>query len=201
MQYQFQRRKNPEGYKELLVYKRAQELQDFIYQITENFPPTERRRREHMRDSARSVKQNIVEGWKRETTQQYIDFLSFSFGSLAELKEDGEDCLRFNLINQQDFEILAKKCGEIDFLMARLKSALENKISKQETFSPYQRWLGRKLYKETVNAREFDEKLKKIIAQAKGKEGKKEEKGEWDKKRKNIKGAKGLKGDKREKGD
>ena len=98
----FIRRKKPEGYKELLVHQRAEELQDFIYQITEKFPSEERRRREHMRDSARSVKQNIVEGWKRETTQQYIDFLSFSFGSLGELKEDGEDCFKRNLIGQKD---------------------------------------------------------------------------------------------------
>lgn len=124
------RKKKPEGYKELLVYKRAAELQDFIYRITENFPINERRRREHMRDSARSVKQNIVEGWKRETTRQYIDFLSFSFGSLGELKEDGEDCSKRNLLAQQEFDELTKKCGEIDFLMGRLKSALENKIKK-----------------------------------------------------------------------
>ncbi len=95
------RRKKPEGYKELLVYRRATELQDFIYKVTESFPITERRRKEHMRDSARSVKQNIVEGWKRETTQQYIDFLSFSFGSLGELKQDGEDCIKRNLISNR----------------------------------------------------------------------------------------------------
>lgn len=163
MQYQFQRRKNPEGYKELLVYKRAQELQDFTYQITEHFPLTERRRREHMRDSSRSVKQNIVEGWKRETTQQYIDFLSFSFGSLAELKEDGEDCLKYNLISEQDFENLMKKCGEIDFLMVRLKSALEKKITKQEVLSPYQRWLGRKMEEREMKEKELDEEIKRNL--------------------------------------
>ena len=172
MQYQFQRRKNPEGYKELLVYKRAIELQDFIYQITENFPPTERRRKEHMRDSSRSVKQNIVEGWKRETTQQYIDFLSFSFGSLAELKEDGEDCLKFNLIGKQNFENLMRKCGEIDFLMGRLKVALEKKISKQEILSPYQRWLGRKMEEGQRKEREFDEGIKRDLEEYNRKGGK-----------------------------
>jgi len=75
----FIRKKKPNGYKELLVYRRVVELQDFVYQITENFPWKENRRREHMRDSNRSVKQNIVEGWKRETTQQYIDFLNYSW--------------------------------------------------------------------------------------------------------------------------
>lgn len=164
------RRKRPDGYKDLLVYRRAVELQDFVYQITEKFPWNEKRRREHMRDSSRSVKQNIVEGWKRETTQQYIDFLSYSFGSLGELKEDGEDCIKLGLINQQDFQELMRRCGEIDFLMGRLKSSLERKISKEETLSPYQRWLGREQERRREEERRYDEELKKITEEAKERE-------------------------------
>jgi four helix bundle protein len=125
------RRKKPEGYKELLVYKRADELRSFIFNITEKFPISERRRKEHMRDSARSVKQNIVGGWKRETTKQYIEFLSFSFGSLGELKEDSEDCFKDKLISQQIHDELIRRCGEIDYLMGRLKIALEKKIGEK----------------------------------------------------------------------
>jgi len=117
------KRKNPEGYKKLLVYQRAEELRQFVFEITEKFPISEFRRKAHMRDSARSVKQNVVEGWKRETTQQYIDFLSFSFGSLGELKEDGEDCLKDGLIGQGKFEELKRRCGELDYLMRRLKES------------------------------------------------------------------------------
>jgi len=158
------RRKKPEGYKELLVYKRAVELQDFVYKITEKFPTNEHRRREHMRDSARSVKQNIVEGWKRETTQQYIDFLSFSFGSLGELKEDGEDCFKKGLINQEEFDELMRRCGEIDFLMGRLKTALEQKVSKEEVLSPYQRWLGRRMEEGRKEEEEFDRDIERRMA-------------------------------------
>lgn len=165
---QFERRKKPDGFKELLVYRRANELQDFIYKLTENFSWRENRRREHMRDSARSVKQNIVEGWKRETTQQYIDFLSYSFGSLGELKEDGEDCFKLGLIRKESFEELMKKCGEIDFLMGRLKTALERKITKEDVLSPYDKWLGREMAQEKEEGQKFDEELKKIIERAKG---------------------------------
>ena len=161
------KRKKPEGYKDLLVYQRADELQDFIYKITENFPINERRRKEHMRDSARSVKQNIVEGWKRETTQQYIDFLSFSFGSLGELKEDGEDCIKRDLISRQEFKELIRKCGEIDFLMGRLKSALERKIEKEDVLSPYDRWLKGQMNQRREEERRFEEELKKIVERAK----------------------------------
>ena len=155
----------------MLVYRRTVELQDFIYELTENFSWRENRRREHMRDSARSVKQNIVEGWKRETTRQYIDFLSYSFGSLGELKEDGGDCFKINLIGKEKFDELMRKCGEIDFLMGRLKISLERKITKEDVSSPYDRWLGRELAEKTEENRKFDEELKKIIKDEKGLKG------------------------------
>jgi len=155
----------------LLVYRRTVELQDFIYELTENFSWRENRRREHMRDSARSVKQNIVEGWKRETTRQYIDFLSYSFGSLGELKEDGGDCFKINLIGKEKFDELMRKCGEIDFLMGRLKISLERKITKEDVSSPYDRWLGREMAEKTEENRKFDEELKKIIKDEKGLKG------------------------------
>ena len=167
----FERHKKPEGYKELLVYKRADEIQGFVYKITEKFSVNERRRKEHMRDSARSVKQNIVEGWKRETTREYINFLSFSFGSLGELKEDGEDCIKRGLISQEEFGELIRRCGEIDFLMGRLKSALERKVGKEEVLSPYNHWLGKEMEKKMEENRKFDEELKRIIKGEKGKKG------------------------------
>jgi len=142
------RRKKPEGYKELLVYKRTDELRSFVFNITEKFPLSERRRKEHMRDSARSVKQNIVEGWKRETTKQYIEFLSFSFGSLGELKEDSEDCFKDKLISKEIHNELIKRCGEIDYLMGRLKLALQKKIGEKT--------------KSQDSSKEFDELLKEF---------------------------------------
>jgi hypothetical protein len=37
------------------------------------------------------VKQNIIEGWKRNSTREYYDFLGFSIGALTELEEDCND--------------------------------------------------------------------------------------------------------------
>jgi len=46
---------------------------------------------DQMDRSARSGKQNIVEGWRRNTTKEYYDFLGFSIGAIAELEEDCDD--------------------------------------------------------------------------------------------------------------
>ena len=170
----FFRKKKPDGYKDLLVYKRADELRELVFALTEKFPWDEKRRKEHMRDSARSVKQNIVEGWKRETTKQYIDFLSFSFGSLGELKEDNEDCLKDNLINKENYQELKRRCGEIDYLMGRLKISLERKIEKEDNLSPYQRWLGREMEKEYEENKKIDEELQSILDKEREKREKRE---------------------------
>lgn len=140
----------PEGFKELLVYKRAEELRLYILKLTNKLPYSEKRRKVHLNDSARSVKQNIVEGWKRSTTKEYYDFLSFSLGSLAEIKEDIKDLYQDKVINQETFEFLTDKCREEDFLLNRLRQALYRKMEKEGTLP----------FKEKYHKIKFEEKHK-----------------------------------------
>lgn len=148
----------PEGYKELLVYKRAEELREFVFKITGDFPYDERRRKEHLRDSARSVKQNIVEGWKRSTTKEYYDFLSFSLGSLAEIKEDGKDSLKDDLISKTDHEALMNKCREEDYLLNRLKLSLHRKMENEGTLPTKEKYHSVK-FGEKQNQKDLDNYL------------------------------------------
>lgn len=85
--------KNPRGFENLLAYKKAEELQTECRRITRQFPKTKTLidLADQMDRSARSGKQNIVEGWKRNTTKEYFDFLGFSIGAVAELEEDCGD--------------------------------------------------------------------------------------------------------------
>ena len=46
---------------------------------------------DQMSRSGRSGGKNIVEGWKRNTTKEYFDFLGFSIGAVEELKDDAAD--------------------------------------------------------------------------------------------------------------
>ncbi len=87
---------NPYGYKKLLAYKKAEELQKNCRWLTANFPKTKTLLdlADQMDRSARSGKQNIIEGWKRNSTKEYYDFLGFSIGAIAELEEDCDDIWR-----------------------------------------------------------------------------------------------------------
>lgn len=78
------------GYKVLRTYQQGEE----IYQLTKEFTATylhtikDNRLISHMNDSGRSVPRNIAEGYGRNNTKQYYEFLGFAFGSLLELLED-----------------------------------------------------------------------------------------------------------------
>lgn len=82
--------RNPLGYKVLRTYQQGEE----IYQLTKEFTATylhtikDSRLVSHMNDSGRSVPRNIAEGYGRNNTKQYYEFLGFAFGSLLELLED-----------------------------------------------------------------------------------------------------------------
>ncbi|MEI6650018.1 MAG: four helix bundle protein [Candidatus Moraniibacteriota bacterium] len=85
--------RKPYGYRDLLAYKKAEELQFSCMELTHVFPriKTLIALADQMDRSARSVKQNIVEGWKRNSTKEYYDFLGFSIGANTELEEDCDD--------------------------------------------------------------------------------------------------------------
>ena len=114
------------GYKKLIVWQNAYKLRRLIYEITKRFPASELRRVSQMRDAARSVKQNIQEGYGR-TLGQYINYLEISKGSLKELSGDIEDCFDDGLIKEDEFKKLDELCGKTDYLFMRLIQSLRKK--------------------------------------------------------------------------
>lgn len=151
----------PEGYKELLVYKRSEELRIYILKLTKKLPYKENRRKIHLNDSARSVKQNIVEGWKRSTTKEYYEFLSFSLGSLAEIQEDIKDLREDKIVSEKVFLFYTDKCKELDFLLNRLRQALYRKMEREGTLPTKEK---KKIILE--NMKKDEDILEKIIREA-----------------------------------
>ena len=82
--------RNPLGYKVLRTYQQGEEIYDLVKRFTSIYLHALKDSRliSHMVDSARSVPRNITEGYGRNNTKQYYEFLGFSFGSLLELLED-----------------------------------------------------------------------------------------------------------------
>lgn len=155
---------DPYGFKKLLVYAKADELQSACAAYTGTFPreKTLVALADQMDRSARSVKQNIVEGWKRNGTREYYDFLGFSMGANAELEEDCDDIIKGRyemggkgLKGERGWDIarveklsfypldthlpplirLKLRCKELNMLLQRLQKSLEGKMSDDHTFS------------------------------------------------------------------
>lgn len=151
------------GYKKLLVYKKADELQSETSLLTAPFPPfrTLLSLADQMVRSARSTKQNIVEGWKRNSTSEYYTFLGYSIASNAELEEDCNDIiagkyqelmgkkgemgeiekLRFYPLDSHLPPIVQLKlrCKEVNLLLDRLQKSLIEKMEQNHTLSTQDR--------------------------------------------------------------
>ena len=106
------RRKKPEGYKELLVYKRADELQSFIYEITENFPHSELYGLSNqMRRAAVSITSNIAEGFGRQSYKDRLKFYYQAHGSLTELKDQIFVAKDIGYLVSKDFKALYEQAN------------------------------------------------------------------------------------------
>lgn len=162
--------KDPEGYRKLLAYKKASELQIFTNQFVLNLPKTKTffDLADQMSRSGRSGSKNIVEGWKRNTTKEYFDFLGFSLGAVEELKDDAADIatgvypnlmgvkgiMGTKRVEREDLDKLKfyplnlnlppavqlfLKAKELNFLLYKLQKSLDLKMDQEHTKSANQK--------------------------------------------------------------
>lgn len=82
--------RDPFGYKVLRTYQQGIEIHELTKVFTAEYLDSYKDKRliAHMDDSGRSIPRNISEGYGRNNTRQYYEFLGFAFGSLMELIED-----------------------------------------------------------------------------------------------------------------
>lgn len=75
------------SYKDLIVWQKSIELVDLIYDITEQFPQSQRfSLADQMQRAAVSVPSNIAEGSRRDTMDSQKYFYIIAYGSGSELE-------------------------------------------------------------------------------------------------------------------
>jgi four helix bundle protein len=132
--------RNPLGFKNLLTWQQADAIYNKIKILASNLPKIHpktnqftNRLIDHLIDSARSVKRNIEEGFKRATTSEYIKFLGFSLGSLEELHGDLVDLEKDIEGDSKGFERITKgEIGELIRLCRGEDKMLGNQIKGLE---------------------------------------------------------------------
>lgn len=105
------------GYKKLIAWQIADKLAWEIYKLTDKFPKDEiYGLTSQIRRSALSVPLNIVEGYSRNSKNEFRQFLKISLGSLAETAYLIEFTLKRKYFTLNDYEKLKpikEECGRI----------------------------------------------------------------------------------------
>lgn len=111
-------------YENLKFYQNICEIRNLIYRITERFSKTHLRLVSQMRDAARSAKQNIREGYRKDSVGEFARGIKISIGSLQELEGDIDDCFEDGLIDKEEHDNLKDMFGKTNYQIDRYLDSL-----------------------------------------------------------------------------
>lgn len=113
------------GYKNLVVWKKADELAYQIYLCTKPFPTDEIYGiTSQLRKAALSVPVNITEGYSRQNTNELRHFTNIALGSLAETRYLLDFSLRLNYLTPAKHEKISDLASEVGKLLWKFYKSL-----------------------------------------------------------------------------
>ena len=116
------------SYKDLEVWQVAMALAEASYRETRSFPEDERYgMTSQFRRAATSVAANIAEGYGRETTNAYVQFLRVAQGSLKELETLVMLAERVGLTTKETSNALNNDCERVSKMLRNLIRSLQAK--------------------------------------------------------------------------
>jgi len=117
-----------ESYRDLKVWQRAMALAEACYLETRDFPREEMfGLTSQIRRAATSIAANIAEGYGREQTGTYVQFLRISQGSLKELETHLLIAQRVKLVPGKELEPLLEMCQELGKMLRSLIRSLQER--------------------------------------------------------------------------
>ena len=121
-----------ESFRDLIVYRRAFELQQEIFELTKRFPKEELYSlTDQIRRSSRSIGGNIAEAWqKRRYVAHFVSKLSDSDGEQAETQHWVDTSLACEYISGEQHKQLLEKCKEIGRMLGKMMKEPEKWCSR-----------------------------------------------------------------------
>jgi four helix bundle protein len=117
------------SHRDLLVWQKAVDLVDRIYDATDRFPGKEEYRLvSQLVRAAISVPANIAEGSTRATSRDFAHFLVVAKASIAELDTEIEIARRRGYVSQDEAEKLFELMDEV----SRMATGLRSKVLARE---------------------------------------------------------------------
>lgn len=119
------------SYRDLLVWKAAMDLAVDCYAATKSFPTGEiYGMTSQIRRSSASIAANIAEGYGREQTGSYIQFLRVAQGSLKELETHAILSGRVGLLTDEMVAVLLGKSDDLGKMLHAMIRSLQRKAEE-----------------------------------------------------------------------
>lgn len=119
------------GHHKLTVWNRGIKMVTDVYKLTERFPGHELYGlTSQIRRSAVSVPSNIAEGAARNSTKEYINFLSIAQGSCSELETQMIIAKNLGYDSDGNIASILEELDEISMMITGLQRSLRKNIQK-----------------------------------------------------------------------
>lgn len=114
------------NYRELIVWQKAMNLVEQVYQASKQFPKEELYGlTSQVRRSAVSIPSNIAEGQARKSTAEFLNFLSIANGSRAEMETQIQLALRLKYVTNDTAQSILSLSEEVNRLLNGLMNSLK----------------------------------------------------------------------------
>ena len=127
MNYETELRNKNRGYMKLIVWQKAMELFELVWAIVFTENKIDFKLRSQLADAAQSVSANISEGYGRRSLNEYIQFLYYALGSLAETMTRAIGLSQTRQITEARFHDVNVLHYEVENRLLRLIDKLEQK--------------------------------------------------------------------------
>src|SRR5438477_12968455 len=134
--YQTELRNKNRGYMNLIVWQKAMDLFELVWKLIYEEAKVDFKLRSQLADATQSISANISEGYGRRSINEYIQFLYYALGSLAETMTRAIGLT-------QTKQISAALFHEFDLLHYEVENRLLDLIDKLEQKREDEDWVAR----------------------------------------------------------
>ena len=134
--YETELRNMNRGYMKLIVWQKAIQLFELVWKIAFIEAKIDFKLRSQLADAAQSISANISEGYGRRSINEYVQFLYYALGSLAETMTRAIGL-------KQTEQISAARFHEFDLLHYEVENRLLRLIDKLEQKREHEDWSAR----------------------------------------------------------
>ena len=121
-----------QSHRDLVVWQKSMDLVVEVYKLVKLLPKEETYAlSDQMRRAVVSIPSNIAEGFGRNSTREYIQFLSIARGSCFELETQLQVCVRIKYLPEENLKISFGFLDEITKMLNTLISKLKSNLDRQ----------------------------------------------------------------------